>query len=216
MIACYCLVSYADQNLERQRTATSEYAQSQLGADPSDVEFYEDDSTGTDVNRDAYCRMMADLEADAIDVIVVDNVSRIARSINRLEQIAKRVRDADTELHIVNQGMIIKSDEDDPYQQATSELLDLFAGLEVDFAKMASKENLVPRPMNEEHRYGPAPLGFEKDGGHLVEGSNYHQVCAVLEMVMEDKLSKRKAAKELGTSRATIDRALDRTELYNL
>lgn len=47
-------------------------------------------------------------------------------------------------------------------------------------------------------------MGFEKDDGRLIEGGNYDQVCAVLNMVQKGELSKRKAARELDISRATI------------
>lgn len=216
MIACYYYDSVGTQNLERQQTEAAEYAQSRLNADLSDMKCYQDTSTGTDTNHDAYHRMMADLEAGMIDVIVVNSISYIPVSIGTLGRTAKRIRDAGAELHSINEEITIKPDQDDPHQQAILRLLEVFAELKMDVIKMPSREDIVPRPMNEEYQYGPAPLGFEKDSGHLVEGSNYHRVCVVLEMVMEDELSKRKAAKELGTSRATIDRALDRTKLYDL
>lgn len=43
-----------------------------------------------------------------------------------------------------------------------------------------------------------------------------HDVTAVLDMVQKDELSKRKTARRLDTSWATINRALDRSELYGL
>ena len=52
--------------------------------------------------------------------------------------------------------------------------------------------------------------------GQLVEAPNQDQVVSVLEMIRKDELSKRKAARELGTSRPTIDRALERKELYGV
>jgi hypothetical protein len=52
--------------------------------------------------------------------------------------------------------------------------------------------------------------------GLLVEGDNYHKVVSVLEMVEKGELSKRKAADRLDTSRPTINRALDRADLYGL
>lgn len=67
-----------------------------------------------------------------------------------------------------------------------------------------------------QYHHGRPPLGFEKDNGHLIEGERYHDVVAILDMVQKDDLSKRRAAREIGTSRPTIDRALERLELYGL
>lgn len=56
--------------------------------------------------------------------------------------------------------------------------------------------------MSHERRY---LLRFESD-----------QECTVLDMVLKGEFSKRKAARELDTSRATISRALKRKKIYGL
>lgn len=215
MIACYHRVSTADQNLSRQKTSTSEYAQSRLGAELGDLEIYEDKSTGTNTNRADYKQMVADVEAGGVDAVVVHSISRIARSIRDLDRTAERITDSGGELHIVSEGMVLRPDDDDPYQTALFQLLGVFAELEANMAQQRTKEGIAVRKANEDYHHGPAPLGFDKDDGYLVEAENYDQVCTVLDMVQKDELSKRKAAKELQTSRATIDRCLDRAELYS-
>lgn len=50
--------------------------------------------------------------------------------------------------------------------------------------------------------------------GRLIEAADFDRVRSMLEMVQDGDLSKRKAARELDTSRRTINRALDRWELY--
>lgn len=53
--------------------------------------------------------------------------------------------------------------------------------------------------------------------GRLIEGENYDRVVTVLEMVAKDEMSKRKAARELDTTRSTIGSALEeRPGLYGL
>lgn len=56
------------------------------------------------------------------------------------------------------------------------------------------------------------PIGrsFEKDDGPLVPAENHDRVVQALEMVQKGNLSKRKAAKELNTSRRIINRSLVR------
>lgn len=69
---------------------------------------------------------------------------------------------------------------------------------------------------NDDYHQGPAPLGFEKDEDALIEADDYHDVVAILDMVEKRELSKRKAAQRLGCGRSTINRALERAELYGL
>ncbi|AFK18643.1 recombinase family protein [Haloferax mediterranei ATCC 33500] len=216
MIACYTRVSTEDQNLDRQIDATQKYAQRTFDVGLDELEVYRDKSTGTDTNRSAYKRMMSDVEAGAVDAVVVNSISRIARSIRDLDRTAERIGDCGAELHIISEGFALRPDDDDPYQRAMFQLLGVFSELEARMAQQRTKEGIAVRKQNEEYHHGPAPLGFEKDDGLLAEGENYDQVCAVLEMVTKENLSKRKAAKELQTSRATVDRCLDRGTLYGL
>jgi hypothetical protein len=69
----------------------------------------------------------------------------------------------------------------------------------------------------DEYHHGPAPMGFEKRDGQLVEGDDYHRVCAVLEDVARGEKSKRQAARDLDVSRRTVQRAVEeRADLYGL
>jgi DNA invertase Pin-like site-specific DNA recombinase len=214
-VASYCRVSTEEQNLDRQLEATRDYAEG-LGADLADLEVYRDKSTGTNTSRDGYQSFMNDVEAGEIDVVVAKSVSRVARSIRDLDRTAERVTDAGAELHIIDEGLIMKADEEDPYQNALFRLLGVFAELEADLAQKRTQEGLAARMNAEDYHHGPAPLGFDKNDGHLVEAENYGQVVGVLELVEKGELSKRKAAAELDCSRSTIGRALDRSELYGM
>lgn len=215
-VACYVRVSTQDQNLDRQIDATTEYAQREFDADLDDLEIYRDKSTGTDTARDGYKQLMADVEAGTVDAVVVNSISRISRSIRDLDRTVERiVEDADAELHIISEGLRMTGD-DDPYQRALLQLLGVFAELEAEMTRQRVREGIAARERDEDYHHGPAPLGFEKDDGHLVETDNYDRVVTVLELVQRDELSKRKAARDLDTSRRTINRALDRSELYGL
>ncbi|WP_353634591.1 recombinase family protein [Halobacterium sp. NMX12-1] len=215
-VACYCRVSTDDQSLDRQLTATQEYAEREFGAALSDLSIYRDKSTGTNTERSGYQEMMQDAEDGALSAVVVHSISRICRSISDLERTASRLEDADTELHIVSEGLTLCPDEQDPYQTALFQLLGVFAELEANMAQQRTKEGIAARQQQDDYHHGRAPLGFEKDDGRLVENEDYHDVVTVLDMVAKDELSKRKAAERLDTSRPTINRALDRAELYGL
>jgi len=213
-VATYARVSTAEQNLDRQLQATHDYATETLDSDLNDVTTYRDKSTGTNTSRSGYRDLMDSVEAGDVQVVVVKSVSRIARSIRDLDRTAERVTEAGAELHIIDEGLVLKPDEDDPYQNALFRLLGVFAQLEAEIAQQRTKEGIAARQQSEDYHHGRPPLGFEKEDGRLIEAENYDQVCAVLEMVAKGELSKRKAANELDTSRTTIARATERRELY--
>lgn len=216
-IACYCRVSTEDQSLDRQLTSIQEYAEREFGAGLDDLAIYRDKSTGTNTDRSGYQEMMRDADAGELDAVVVHSISRVCRSISDLERTAARLENAGVELHVVSEGLTLRPDDDDPFQRALFQLLGVFAELEANMAQQRTREGLATRQANDEYHHGPAPLGFQKDDGRLVEAEDYHDVVAVLDMVAKDELSKRKAARRLDTSRATIGRAIEeRPELYGL
>lgn len=214
-VALYLRVSTADQNLDRQLSSTQEYAESELSAETWRV--YDDKSTGTDVSRDGYQSLMADVQAGEINHVVAHQVSRIARSISDLEQTASRLRDRGCALHVVQQGLEMRPGETDPYQRALFQLLGVFAELEAEIKRQNIREGISARQESDDYQHGPAPLGFEKDNGRLVESADYHRVCSVLEDVARGELSQRQAASELDCGRKTVRRAVnERPELYGL
>ncbi|MGB9953531.1 recombinase family protein [Haloarcula marismortui] len=215
-VACYCRVSTEDQSLERQLTSTQEYAEDRLGAELGDLQIFRDKSTGTNTNRNGYQELMDTASSGEFDAVVVHSVSRICRSITDLERTAARLEEKGVALHIVQEGLTIKPEDDDPFQRALFQLLGVFAELEANMAQQRTKEGIAARQNNEDYHHGPAPLGFAKEDGQLLEAENYHDVVAVLDLVRQGQLSKRKAAQRLDTSRPTITRSLDRLEIYGL
>lgn len=217
-IGQYHRVSTEEQKLERQRQTTSKYALDALGAELNDLHRYEDRSTGTNTNRQGYLDMIDDVEDAELDVVLVNSVSRISRSIRDLDRTVERiVDDNECELHIIKEGFQIRPSDDDPFQTAMLRLLGVFAELEAEMAQQRAKEGIAVRQKEEEYSHGPAPLGYAKDDGHLVEAPEYDEVVTVLEDVMFGDLSKRKAAAKLDTTRTTIRASInDRPELYGL
>ena len=90
------------------------------------------------------------------------------------------------------------------------------AQLEAEMAQKRTREGIAARIDGEGFHHGRPPLGFEREDGRLIEAGNFDQVVSVLEMVRKEELSKRKADGEPDCSRPTIDRALDRAELYGV
>jgi len=225
VVACYCRVSTDEQNLDRQLEATTDYAENHVGASPRDIEVYRDKSTGTDTERSGYQELLEDIEHGLdegerfdvmIDTVVVKSVSRVARSIRDLDRTVEHLENNGVALHLIDEGLTMKPDDEDPFQRAMFQLLGVFAELEANITQQRVKEGIAVRMNNDDYHHGPAPLGFEKNDGRLVEAEGFDRVRAVLDMVANDDMSKRKAAKELNSSRRTINRALNRRELYGL
>lgn len=218
MIACYCRVSTADQNLARQLTSTTEYAQDDLGADLDEIEVYRDKSTGTNTQRDGYRQLMAAVEAGQVEAVVVHETSRLARSLQDLDRTVERVTAHGAELHFVRDNLPpFQPDEEDAMARLMLQMLGAFAEWEARVKRQNTREGIAARQnADEDYHHGPAPLGFEKDDGQLIEADDYHRVVAALDMILKDELSKRQAAKELKTSRPTINRCLEKPELYGL
>ena len=218
-IAAYVRVSTAEQNLDRQLEATHEYAVEELGADPSSIEVYRDKSTGTDVKRSGYQRLLDDVDAGQVDAVVVHEVSRVARSISDLERTVEYLRNAGVAVHIVSERMVLRpeAEDEDPYQRALFQMLGVFAELDAKIKRQNIRQGIAARQESEDYHHGPAPLGLKKDNGTLVESGNYHRVCETLEHVVRDEMSQRQAANELDCGRKTIRRAVnERADLYGL
>lgn len=214
-VACYVRVSTADQSLDRQLTSVTDHAQDRLGAELANIETYRDKSTGTNTDRSGYREMMVAVEGGGVEHVVCHEISRMARSQQDLLRTVERVTSADTSIHFVRDGLTFKG-EDSPMSRLQMQMLGAFAEWEARTKQMNTKEGIAARrAADDDYHHGPAPLGFDKASGHLIEAENYHQVVAVLDMVQSGELSKRKAADQLDTSRRTINRALDnRADLY--
>lgn len=216
MIGCYCRVSTADQALNRQLESTSEYAQEQLDAVPAEIKIYRDKSTGTGISRDGYQELMADVEDGEVNTVVVHEISRLARSLQDLDRTVSRVADAGSEIHFVRDGLSFGDGKERPLHRLQMQMLGAFAEWQARVKQMNTREGIAARQEEEGYHHGRPPLGFDKTDGRLVEAENYHEVVAVLDMVQKDELSKCKAAEQLGCSRPTVSRAMERNELYGL
>jgi DNA invertase Pin-like site-specific DNA recombinase len=212
----YARVSTQKQNLDRQREKTFEYVQDNTEYDIGDVEFYSDKSTGTDTDRSDYRQLKDDVSTG--DVVIVDSLSRLSRSLQDLqESVEEIVYDKGAELHFVDERLVFKNDDEDPFQTLQLQLLGAFAEFEASIRQQRAREGLEARMNSEDYHHGRTPIGFEKEDGRLYRAEDFGQVQAVLEMVSEDDLSKRKAAEQLDVSRSTIRNALrERRDLYEL
>jgi len=142
-IAGYARVSTERQNLERQLTSIFTYTEREFEANRADIAVFRDKTTGTNVDRSGYQELVERVDAGEIDVVVVAEVSRIARSISDLSRTADRIRDAGAELHVVSEGLTLRPGDDDPYQDALFQLLGVFAELEAKIKRKNIAEGIA-------------------------------------------------------------------------
>ncbi|MBX0284736.1 recombinase family protein [Halomicroarcula sp. F28] len=216
-VAVYHRVSTQEQSLDRQRNSTSDYVTTHFDVELDDLEFFEDKSTGTNVDRSEFREMMDRIENGEIDVVIVKELSRLSRSLQDLQQTVARIVDQGSELHFQEENMQFSGD-DDPFSEFQLQILGAVAEFQAKLRQEAASEGLQARiESDDNYRHGPAPLGFNKEDGILYEKESYPHISEVLSRVSNDDMSKREASRELDTSRATVRRAIeDRSELYNI
>lgn len=112
-VALYCRVSTDEQNLDRKRELTYEYATERLGIPSSAIEVYIDKGTETNTDRRGYADLMAGLEASDVDRIVVSEVSRFSRSVRDFAASVERIVDEyDAALQVLDRRLDLDPNED--------------------------------------------------------------------------------------------------------
>ena len=220
-IAIYVRVSTDDQSVERQLRTTKQKAEQigdELTADSKTdavIKTYRDKQTGTNTDRDGYQELMHDVKTAGFEAVVVDEVSRIARSISDLEETIEIFEATNTSLHFCQSGLTIDPTDDDPFSRALIQLLGVFSELEARMTRARIRDGIAAR-QDAGKVIGQPPLGMAAEGGDLVPGDDYDRVADCLQLVDEGEMSKRQAGKELDCARATIRNALERRKMYGL
>lgn len=245
-VLVYARVSTENQKLPRQLLSALPYVERLLNADLAesdpedvaehvesvgggaavevgDVTIYHDKSTGTNTNRDGYRKLMDRVENDDVDAVAFHDTTRLGRSLQDIDNTVKKITGNGAEVHFVREGLPpFKPDESDPMGTLMLQMLGAFAEWEIRTKRMNTREGIAARQQaDDDYHHGRPPIGFEKEDGHLYQKQGgpqtFDRVAAVLDMVVKDELSKRKAADQLDTTRATIGNAInDRPDLYGL
>ena len=213
-VALYIRVSTEDQSLDRQRELTWDYATDRLGVPASAIEVYTDKRSGTNTARSGYADLMADLEADDVDRVVVSEVSRLSRSVRDFANAVERiVDDHGAGLHILDMGLDLDPDDRDPYTRAFLNVAATFAELEADI-KRENTEQGIAAAKSAGKWTGRAPFGFDVGPeGFLSPNDDFETALVVLDRRDRDD-SKRSVAKSAGVSRRTVGRIEERRDLY--
>jgi len=212
--ALYCRVSTEEQNLDRQRNETYDYAVENLDVDPSAIEVFTDKSTGRDTDRDAFQELASTIRDGGVDRVVVLELTRLTRSMRDLSEIINEFQDHGTGLHIVDRGLDLDPHDSDPMSEAFIYLTGVFAQLEADMMKKRTLSGIRAAQEAGKHT-GRPPYGFETDAdGYLVPNENFDTALAIIERIEEQDESVRSTARHAGVARSTVRNIVDRKDLY--
>jgi DNA invertase Pin-like site-specific DNA recombinase len=135
----YLRVSTDKQDNNNQKSAVLEYANANGLAS---VQFVSETSSSRKEDRDIY-KVIAKLEPG--DVLIIYELSRLARSMNELQSILAKVREQGGTIRIVENGMVIKPDESDILTQTLIFAFSLCAQIERDMISSRTKNALAVR-----------------------------------------------------------------------
>lgn len=97
------------KTLTRQLESTHTYATEQLDVSLNEIRGYQDKSTGTNTERNGYRDLMADIQDVTITIVVVHEISRLARSLRDLDRTVSQIVEADAEIHFVRDGLVLEA-----------------------------------------------------------------------------------------------------------
>jgi DNA invertase Pin-like site-specific DNA recombinase len=213
-VALYVRVSTEDQNLDRQQQLTYDYATDRLGVAPSLVQVYADKRSGTNTDRSGYADLMVDLEAGAIDRVVVSEVSRLSRSVRDFAAAVERiVEEHGAALHVLDMGLDLDPDERDPYTCASLSVAATFAELEADIKRENTRQGMAAAKALGKQT-GRPPFGFDISAeGYLSPNDDFETALVILDQ-RDRGDSKQSVANSAGVPRRTVGRIENRCEIY--
>lgn len=190
-VFCYLRVSTVRQEVDKNKYEVLEYANSKkMGA----VKFYEDTISGT-VKWQA--RQMGKIveQLGKGDILIVPELSRLARSISQIYEIVEAVRARGAELHIIKQSLIFSEGKNDMQTKVMLSTFALMAELERDFISIRTREALQAKKMQ------GVKLGRAKGSG--LKLTEYKKE---IERLLDNKVSVSAIARIYKVNRATVSK----------
>lgn len=193
MVYGYCRVSTIDQDEKKFEFKILEYAEKN---DFGNVKIVAEKQSGT---KEWKTRELGKLlsECSDGDVIIVPELSRLARSISQIYEIIEACRSRNIELHILKQNIIIRRDID----LTTKIMISTFAmvaEIERDFISIRTKEALAEKKRSGKRLGRPEGIGKSKLDTHLSE----------IVRLLSQGSTQRFIASKYGTTAANLNRFL--------
>ena len=153
------------------------------------------------------------IRAGEVERVIVLEVSRLSRSMRDLATTVETIVDEnDTGLHVLDMNLAIEPGDDDPYQRAFVNIMGTIAQLEADMIRERTRSGIEAAKQAGKYT-GRPPFGFGVADDYLTPNEDYDVAVEILERIEKGE-SKRSTARFAGISRSTIDRILERRELY--
>ncbi len=146
-------------SLDAQREACAQYIASQRAAGWRALpESYDDGGfTGATLERPAFQRLLADVDAGAVDVVVVYKVDRLSRSLLDFARVMERLDKAGASFVAVTQNFSTA----DAIGRLTLNLLMSFAEFEREMIGERTRDKIAAARRRGQWTGGAAPLGYE-------------------------------------------------------
>ena len=152
-------------SLDSQRESRLAYIQRQPGWKLVDERYDDGGFTGANIDRPAFTRLMADVEAGKVDVIVVYKVDRLSRSLLDFVKVMERLGAAGASFVSVTQNFSTA----DAMGRLTMNMLMSFAEFEREMISERTRDKIAGARRKGKWTGGPVPYGYSvKDKKLLV------------------------------------------------
>jgi len=160
-------------SLDAQRESCLAYIERQQGWTLVDERYDDGGFTGANIDRPAFTRLMADVEAGKVDVIVVYKVDRLSRSLLDFVKVMERLNAAGASFVSITQNFSTA----DAMGRLTMNLLASFAEFEREMISERTRDKIAGARRKGKWTGGPVPFGYSaKDKKLLVNEAEAHVV----------------------------------------
>jgi len=152
-------------SLDAQRDACLTYIERQPGWKLVDERYDDGGFTGANIDRPAFTRLMADVEAHKVDVIIVYKVDRLSRSLLDFVKVMERLNAAGASFVSITQNFSTA----DAMGRLTMNMLMSFAEFEREMISERTRDKIAGARRKGKWTGGPVPYGYSvKDKKLLV------------------------------------------------
>jgi site-specific DNA recombinase len=151
-------------SLDAQREACAGYIQRQPGWSLVDDRYDDGGFTGANIERPAFQRLLTDIDAGKIDVVVVYKVDRLSRSLLDFAKLMERFGAAGTSFVSVTQNFSTA----DAMGRLTLNMLMSFAEFEREMIGERTRDKIAAQRRRGKWTGGSVPLGYSVAGKRLV------------------------------------------------
>jgi len=151
-------------SLDTQRGACETFIRSQPGWELPPEAYDDGGFTGANIDRPAFTRLLADVDAGKIDIVVVYKVDRLSRSLLDFAKLMDRFTKAKAAFVSVTQNFSTA----DAMGRLTLNVLMSFAEFEREMISERTRDKIAASRKRGKWTGGPVPLGFDTKNGKLV------------------------------------------------